>query len=178
MATAAGIFFVRASRLAAPLPPAIDAPALSGIGGWLILVAIHQSVRPFAFLWGVLVLYPTVFNLETWRRLTEVGGGAYHPFWAPVLLFELFYNSLAFIFSVFLLALFFKRRAAWPLAYAIFLVFLVAGVGLDVYLTQKIPAAAAGAGKASVEVIRVAILAAVWIPYCFVSKRVKSTFRH
>lgn len=178
VATTAGIFFVRMGRLSATLPPSLAAPALEGIGGWLILVAIHQMIRPFAFAWGSIGLYSSVFNLETWRRLTDPAGSAYHHFWAPALLFELFYNSLGILFSILLLVLFFKKRAVWPLAYALFLVFLVAGVSLDTYLTMKIPAAAEAGAGALKDLVQIFIAAAIWIPYCFVSKRVKATFRY
>ena len=126
----------------------------------------------------ILGLYASIFNLETWRQLTDPAGTAYHQFWAPALLFEFFYNSLGVLFSTLLLVLFFKKRAVWPPAYALFLVLFGVGVSLDIYLTMKIPAAAEAGAGALKDLVQIFIAAAVWIPYCFVSKRVKATFRY
>lgn len=112
-----------------------------------------------------------------WRLLTEPGHPEFDRFWAPTLLFELFYNSICLIFSGFLLILFFKKRAAWRRWYPIFLVVFVVGVGLDACLALQISVAGTSLAGSIRDLIRVVVAAAIWIPYCFVSKRVKATFR-
>jgi transglutaminase-like putative cysteine protease len=171
--------YVYKSKLPAPLPPP---PAglrpLQGLGGWLILVAIHHLIRPFVFLVGLFVLFPTVFDLERWRALTQPGGAVYHPIWAPALLFELFYNVVCLVVSGLLLILFFRKRAVWPRCYAAFLLVILIGVELDTYLVQSIPGAAATSGTNVRDVVEVIVAAVIWVPYCFVSRRVKETFRY
>ncbi len=178
VATTAAIFIVRVSKRAVPLPPSPASLGLDGINGWLILVAFHQLLRPLLFLGGMPALYSFVSNLEIWRQLTDPGETNYHHLWAPALLFALFYNSMLIVFSILLLVLFFKKRAVWPAAYALFLVLLVVGTAFDGYLMSKIPAAAEGAGNGVRDLVQAIVAAVIWIPYCFVSKRVKATFRY
>jgi transglutaminase-like putative cysteine protease len=167
------------SELPVPLPPPpLIVPSLEGIGGWLTLVALHHIVRPIAFIYVLITLFPTVFHAEGWRLLTQPGHPEFHPYWAPVLLFELLYNSLCLIFSILLLILFFMKRAAWPRCYIALFIALFLGVCLDTFLTHQIPAAR-GAMAANIRaVVQIIITGAIWIPYCLVSKRVKATFRY
>ena len=171
--------YIYKSKLPAPLPPPPPGPRpLQGLGGWLILVAIHHLIRPFVFLVCLIVLFPTMFDLEKWRVLTQPGGAAFHPNWAAALLFELFFNLICLAFSGLLLVLFFRKRAAWPRSYAAFLLLLLIGVGIDTYLVQSIPGAGATVGTNIKDLVEVIVAAAIWIPYCFVSQRVKETFRN
>ena len=166
-----------ASKLAEPLPiPPATLPEKQGLGGWLVLVGIHHVVRPFIFITTLVVLFPTVLNLETWRSLTEPGAAHFHPFWKPALLFELFSSLVLLIVSGLLLLLFFRKRAVWPWCYAGFLLLVLAGAVVDFTLARQIPAVASNPEHIR-DLTQVIVAAAIWVPYCFVSKRVKATFR-
>jgi hypothetical protein len=95
-----------------------------------------------------------------------------------VLLFELFFNLVCLVFSGLLVILFFGKRAVWPRSYALFLAFVLVGAGIDFYLAQKVPAAAALSGANIKDLVQMIVAAAIWIPYCFLSRRVKETFRY
>jgi hypothetical protein len=172
-----GVYFFK-SKLPVPLPPP---PATlfgkQGLGGWLILVGIHHVARPFVFIATLVLLFPTVFNLEVWRGFTEPAGAQFHPYWKPVLLFELFSSVVLLIVSGLLLALFFRKRSVWPRTYAAFLLFVLAYMTLDFWFVQKIPTSGASPDGNIRDLVQVVIAAAIWVPYCFVSKRVKATFR-
>jgi transglutaminase-like putative cysteine protease len=172
-----GLYFFK-SKLPVPLPPP---PATllgkQGLGGWLILVGIHHVARPFVFIAMFVLLFPTVFNLEVWRGFTEPAGAQFHPYWKPVLLFELFSSVVLLIVSGLLLLLFFRKRAVWPRTYAAFLLFVLAYMMLDFWFVQKIPTAGTSPDGNIRDLVQVIIAAAIWVPYCFVSKRVKATFR-
>ena len=129
--------FIYKSELPAPLPPRPS--SVEGIRGWLILVAIHHVVRPIIFIYVLVTLFPTVFHVEGWRLLTQPGHSGFHPSWAPTLLFELLFNALCLILSLVLLILFFMKRAVWPKCYAGFLIMLLVGVAIDIFLTQQMP---------------------------------------
>ena len=170
-------YFFR-TKLEMPLPiPAATLPEKQGLGGWLILVGIHHLIRPFIYLSALITLFPTVFNEEKWRTLTDPGGAAFSPYWKPALLIELFANLACFIFSGLLILLFFLKRAVWPRTYAVFLLFVCAVTATDAFFIQAIPAAKGAAGENLHGVLSVIAAAAIWVPYCFVSKRVKATFR-
>ncbi len=172
------IRYCYASKLAGPLPPSLTHRSLEGIGGWLILVALGLLIRPLNFIYANVQIFPTIFRLDSWRTLTHVGAPAYHPYWMPTLLFELIYNSMALIFSGLLLVLFFKKRAAWPRGFIAFFIFLITGLVVDYCLGLQIPAVAAALGASAKALVQTIFAAAIWIPYCLTSKRVKATFRY
>ena len=173
-----GGWYIYWSKLPVPLPPPLAPRVVEGLGGWLILVTLQHIFRPIALIAALIVLAPTIFNLNAWHALTEAGQPQYHPFWAPTLLFELFFNLLCLIASCVLLVLFFLKRAAWPRAYAMFLVVLLVGIGLDTLLLQRIPnPTSSPAGNLGSLVQAIAALT-IWVPYCLRSKRVEATFRY
>lgn len=168
--------YVYKSELSVPLPA--QPSSVQGIRGWLVLVALHHCVRPIGFIYTLVTLFQTVFQMEGWRALTQPGQPGFHPYWAPALLFELLFNTLCLIVSLLLLVLFFLKRAVWPRCYAGFLIMLFLGVCLDTFLTQQIPAARGTLAASIRSLVQVVVAGAVWIPYCFVSERVKATFRY
>jgi len=108
----AGIGAVRyfqASKLPSSRPPSLHHSSLEGLSGWLILVAIGLILRPFILLHADVTVFQIIFHMDRWQNLTQVGQPAYHPYWMPVLLFELLYNSLAAVFAALLIFLFFSR---------------------------------------------------------------------
>ena len=173
------IRYFRNSRLASPRPPPIDAPArLQGIGGWLILLAIGQVLRPIGYIKTGQTLFSTMLGTNSWRLITDPIESGYHPWWAPTLLFELFFNLGCFVFCVLLIALFFRKRAVWPRCFALFLIICVLGVAMDTLLSDRIPAAAESIATSIRDIGGLALAAAIWIPYVYLSKRVKATFRY
>jgi hypothetical protein len=171
--------FYQRSKRPESLPPSLTHRSLEGIGGWLALVAFGLLFRPLVFLHANVEIGRSIFNLETWQNLTHVNQPSYHPYWMPTLLFELIYNSVAFVLSILLLVLFFKKRAIWPRCFILFFVLILVGLFVDYSLGQQIPAAAAAARAESTKAIGQAVFASmIWIPYCLTSKRVKATFRH
>ncbi len=171
--------YFRHSNLAQQMPPPVDAPArLNGIGGWLILLAIGQVLLPLRFvkpIWDVISLST---NTGSWRSLTDPIESSYNAWWAPALLFELFFNVGAFLFAVLLIALFFTKKAAWRCAFALFLIFFLLGAVLDTVLVDRIPSAAEPVITSVTDLAPIVLAAAIWIPYVSFSKRVKATFRY
>ena len=171
--------YFRDSRLAQPLPPPIDASArLNGLGGWLILLAVGQILRPLGFIKTGFDLWPTMFHTDSWRSLTDPIESSYHPWWGPTLLFELFFNIGSLVLCALLIALFFTRKAAWPRCFAVFLVCSLLGTILDIYFIHHIPAAHGSLSSSIPAIVAAVAGAAIWIPYLYFSKRVKATFRY
>ena len=171
----------RRSRLPIPLPPSHRHGSLDGLSGWLILVMLGLIARPFIHGALVVRLWPTIFHLGTWDRLTLPGGAAYHPMWMPSLLFELILNSVQVILSVFVLILFFQKRVIWPRWFVQPCVYCGARHAHRGYDSGR-----ANSGRrqetASPRVKKVFFrppcASAIWIPYALVSRRVRATFRY
>jgi Protein of unknown function (DUF2569). len=171
--------YFRHSKLPQQLPPPVDAPAgLNGIGGWLILLAIGQVLLPLRFVKPIWDVVSLTTNTSFLRSLTDPIESGYNAWWAPVLLFELFFNVGAFLFAVLLIALFFTKKAAWRRAFALFLIFFLLGAVLDTVFVDRIPSAAEPVLTSVATLAPGVLAAAVWIPYVSFSKRVKATFRY
>jgi hypothetical protein len=171
--------YFRDYRLAALVPPPLDAPAnLNGIGGWLILLAIVQVLRPFTYLWGMCVVLPKIITTGSWRALTDPIEPTFNPWWAPTLLFEFLFSIVCFIFCTLLIVLFFTKRAGWPGWFVGLLIVGIAGDVVDYALLRQVPGAAPSIYWFTVSMVVLGLTAAIWIPYVVLSKRVKATFRY
>lgn len=173
------LWIVLAAKLYRYDPPPPAAPIdmkLHGIRGWLILPAIGVVVHPLR------VMYETfadvsMYAADTWAGLTTIGNAAYHPLWAPVLLYELGANLAIVVFALLLLVMFFQKRRLVPLLYLGVVGGSVTIHAVDLALTSSIPAAAAEiAAKDWRELGRGIAVVAIWGSYFLVSRRVKATF--
>jgi hypothetical protein len=147
------------------------------IGGWLLVVAIGLIFAPLRLLVVLFKdLLPTL-STDAWSRLTTPGTEAYHPLWAPLLLFEIIGNCLFILFPIIIAVFFFQRRRFVPSLIIVLLLANLVFVTIDYFAADLIPFVAAQEDIGSLlEVIRVLIASAIWVPYFLVSKRVKATF--
>jgi hypothetical protein len=147
------------------------------IGGWLILVAIGLILAPIRLLVVLFKDLLPALSTDAWSRLTTPGTEAYHPLWAPLLLFEIIGNCLFILFPIIIAVFFFQRRRFVPTLIIVLLLANLVFVTIDYFAADLIPFVAAQEDIGSlVEVIRVLIASAIWVPYFLVSKRVKATF--
>ena len=146
----------------------------SGIGGWLVLVAIGLVVQPFRLL-RTLVEGLQTFESETWRRLTTPSSPAYHPAWRPFLVVDALATAAFLVGSFVLLYLFFRKRAAFPRTA---IGFLAASALFQLGEIAAILAlvGAAGVGKEIGQVMFAVVSAVAWIAYLAHSRRVAATF--
>jgi hypothetical protein len=148
-----------------------------GIGGWLILPLIGLLLTPFQLGFVILTELLPAFQPAIWNAVTTPGEQAYHPLWAPLLIFEVVVNVSLIVCGITLLILFLKKSRLIPkLMIAWLLGNLAVGV-VDQWLGQQIPAVAMAAGAETTrQIFRSLIAAAIWVPYFLKSKRVKNTF--
>jgi transglutaminase-like putative cysteine protease len=168
-------------RLGPALPPAgLDSPGMQGapqgIGGWLLLVALAVVLRPL-ILAATLFSFSAAFRAELWTSLTSKTGGAYHPLWAPVLLFDLTTVLALLGFTILMAVLFFQKRSAFPRFYVALLIAFVVTSTIDVIFVGVLPSMDTKTGRETARALVSSLVAcAVWIPYMFTSRRVKATF--
>ena len=142
----------------------------------MILVTLGLVLAPLGLALAVVKVFNAIFIVETWKTLTTPGQPAYHPLWAPALIFELVVNATLCIWAIALLWPFFKRKRRFPRYYIAFCVTIIAFVLADFGLTQRIPAASDIDLEALWDIIKPAMTCLIWVPYFIVSKRVAATF--
>jgi hypothetical protein len=147
------------------------------IGGWLIIVAIGLILAPLRLLVVLFHDLLPALSTDAWSRLTTPGTEAYHPLWAPLFLFEIIGNCVFILFPIIIAVFFFQKRRFVPQLIIVLLLANLVFVAIDYFVSDLIPFVAAQEDIGSlVELIRVLIACAIWVPYFLVSKRVKGTF--
>lgn len=158
-------------------PPNYSNLGVSGFGGWLVLVQIslYASILSLLIRLGQ---YTYIFvSQEAWRLFTSPTSSVYHPLWGPAVIFETFYFVSMFIYCIVVLILFYSKKRVLPkLMIILFSVGLLFAV-VDGFLIFQIPLALETQGGAALrEIVKCAIICAIWIPYFLKSERVKNTF--
>ena len=150
---------------------------LAGLRGWLIIVGLGLIISPLRVIVQLFPIYAKIFSDGTWGILTTPGSNAYNPLWAPILLGEVAVNLGLILTSIFVAFLYFTKKRIFPKWYSGFLVFTLAFMLLDaIALTFVLPGQPIFDSETSVEFGRTFIVTLIWVPYMFVSKRVKATF--
>jgi len=148
------------------------------LGGVLIFVAIGLILSLVQNLGNFLGNLAPFRQQQVWERLTTPDSIVYHPYWKPVLLFELVSSSIIFGLSVVAVALFFSKHRVFPKFIVITIPIIFVLIFLGYYLSGLIPAVAESphySKQTSALIVRFVALH-VWIPYFLLSKRVKKTF--
>jgi len=150
--------------LPAPMFSAVDRD-LVGIGGWLILPAIGLAVSPFRSAHGIFIDSKVLFSGQFQTVLATRSG------FAEVLMFELINNSALLIAAAILNILLYRKKKVFPTLMVIFLVgnaiLMLADHLMVIHLALQTD---------SGDLIRSIAGCAIWIPYFFLSRRVKLTF--
>ena len=149
-------------------------PELTGLGGWLMLLAIALIVGPFG-IFATLVESLDATSIDNWLRLTTAAGANYHAAWAPLLLMEIVANAGFLVFSVLMVLLFFLRRSSFP---RLAIAYLIATVGfqfIDQWFASLMPDVDASF-ETIAELVAAAVGGTLWTLYLWRSRRVRSTF--
>lgn len=160
-------------------PPPIPGPgdeALTGLGGWLILVGLGVMLRP-VILAGQLVRdfsYP--FNLATWESLTTPGTDTYLPLYGTVVLVEVVGNTITLGASLLLIVFYFARKRAFPGLFIGLMAYSVVFMSVDAWFATKIAPDDTNHAETITGIVKLAVQSLIWIPYMRVSRRVKLTF--
>lgn len=150
---------------------------LKGLGGWLYLVGFGIVFSSLRVLMDLLTIYAPIFSDGSWEALTTVGSEVYIPFFAPLLLVEINFNSALFLFSIYLIYLYFTKHHLFPKFYIGIVVVNAIFILLDAWLgTFLLPNEPMFDPETAQEFGRVLGAGIIWVPYMLVSKRVKATF--
>lgn len=143
------------------------------LGGWLILPLLGLIITPFRLLLNLSEL--NYFDGTMWEAITNSTYTTYNPGLAFVVGSELFLNIMIFIYTIFLIIIFIKRRSSviylFPLYYAFNLVVLIAdALFTESYLETNHDI------SSWTDILKMMVGAAIWIPYILLSERAKETF--
>ena len=159
------------------VPGTTAASGPAGLAGWLVLVCLGLIVTPIRLAVFLLQTYPPIFRDGTWQRITTPGAGAYHPVWGPLLVFEIIINAAFIATSIYLLFLFFQRSWRFPGIYVAFLVVNLLFMFADALAVHFIlPGRPLFDSESGAELGRAILSVVIWVPYMFLSRRVKNTF--
>ena len=150
----------------------------SPFGGVLIFVAIGLIFSLVQNLGTLLGNLEPFRKDHVWDRLTTPGSIPYHPYWKPVLLFELASSSAILGLNALAVVLFFRKQQVFPKLIVIVIPTIFILILIGYYLSGLIPAIAESpdySKQQSVLIVRFVALH-VWIPYFLLSERVKKTF--
>jgi len=147
---------------------------LTGIGGWLILVAFGLIVALVLIAINFVSTWPA-YSVESWTALTTRGNESYHFLWGPYLSWGLLANIAMLVLLMLLIVLFFQRRRIFPRLYIGYLVFAAIVAVIEVIAVQTLPMAGTETNPVR-DLVRVAVACSIWIPYMLVSRRVRNTF--
>ncbi|MDQ0170638.1 DUF2569 domain-containing protein [Paenibacillus tundrae] len=150
---------------------------ISGLGGWLVLVQIGLYLTMIMVLIQLFQYSLTALNPVTWQILTSDQSSFYHPWWGAIIIFEVTYNVLFFIFSIVTLVMFYRKKSVFPRLMIIFYSISLAVSIIDYLLLLQIPIARElEDGSGLTGIVRLVITCAIWIPYFIKSERVRNTF--
>jgi transglutaminase-like putative cysteine protease len=153
-------------------------PHLSGIDGWLILVAFGTCLDPLVLI-GQIFMALKDTDLTNWQRVASVEGEAYHVFWAPILLIETMITAGALPFSVFLLIQFFRKHYTYPFYRILFQGVLTISQCIFLLMMMRIDSIdRAVLGTTAATVVVALGFFVGWTAYFLTSERVASTFRN
>ncbi|AIQ46994.1 hypothetical protein R70723_14745 [Paenibacillus sp. FSL R7-0273] len=150
-----------------------------GFGGWLILFALGMASQ---FVLHILNCYDTYVTLTMadFRSLADPSNEYYSALWMPTLYFETIIEVLIIILLMVMAFMCIKRRKQFKqLAVAIIIisaVFTYIDLALVLHITGGFADEVFEGTNVYEGVLQSTIYAIVWLPYFFLSKRVKNTY--
>ena len=165
--------------VASPGAPAAETKPFagpSGVGGWLILIAIGLIITPIRLSMFIYSAYVPLFNSGAWSILTTPGTERYHWAWKPLLLLEIFGNAAFVVWPIVLLFLLFTRSRRFPRMMIAYFIANLVFIALDLLAVASLPNTGDAAAGLIPDLVRSILICAIWVPYFLVSVRVKNTF--
>ncbi len=162
-----------------PMFPPAGLDARPGFAGWLILLAISVCLSPLNMLVQSVSATVPLTNAVTWDLFAKNTGAYFHPLWAWLFGFEAMGNVTFTVLRAFVALLFLRKSRLFPWVFAIVqagnILFLVAdSASLALIPHDKIPEGTPE--QSSAEVGKMIVGSLIWVPYVFLSKRVRATF--
>lgn len=158
-------------------PPPIPVGSRTGIGGWLVVVALGVTFRPLANAYGLWPCLRLIDAHATWVARTDPASALHVSGFSALVLAEAFAGAAFLAWSGVLVVQFYRCKASLPRALATYLIVVAAWTVAHAAWYGGYPLATAkGMATNSSAVLGAIAVAAVWVPYLCFSRRVKATF--
>jgi hypothetical protein len=168
---AAGWYLHRIPMPQVPVPENLQ--GLSGLSGWLVLVAIGLCLRPVLLVVGFVRAYKIYFDARIWENLARHDSNQYLPWFGTLCSIEIVIQIALLVFSGFLLVAFFKKWRIFPRAFVGYLIGLLVFNVADQFAVYWLQNRDISFGKEFYQLVGYAL---IWIPYMLRSQRVRATF--
>ncbi|RXZ81947.1 DUF2569 domain-containing protein [Paenibacillaceae bacterium] len=150
---------------------------VSGLGGWLILIQIGLYLSITMLIIQIIGNDLEALTGETWQLLTSKDSLYYDLLWKPYLLFGSVYNIMNFIFILYILIQFYRKKSMVPRLMIIFYsLSMLIGIVDYVFIQQIAIAKELEDGGSLKDIVRSVLACLIWIPYFLKSERVMNTF--
>lgn len=161
---------------AAASPDPVLAPGKTGLGGWLILLGITLFISVLAKLVTLAQDFVAISSPD-WQQLVTPGSPAYDPLWGPAVWVEILLTLGLLGFNIYVIALFFRKKATFPRHFTIFAVSNIVVIAVSLALCAQIHNFPKDAKMQIIKsVFQSLIYLGIWGSYVHKSLRVKRTF--
>ncbi|MNJ50042.1 hypothetical protein D3C77_453030 [compost metagenome] len=149
----------------------------SGLGGWLVVIQIGLYLTLLLLLNQIVNYDLVAITGETWDLLTTESSAYYNALWKPYIIFEVTFNILYFLFAIFILVQFYRKKSILPKLMIAFYSISVLIAFIDFTFVQQFEILTEiDGGKSLTSILRSLLTCLIWIPYFIKSERVNNTF--
>jgi len=174
---ALGLWLYRRYRNAPEEPPPLTPTGLVGLQGWLVLPAIGLVFRPFILVVGLWPTLRLVADHPAWVTFVDSESGGYIAGFVGGAVAEVLMGCLFAAWSVVLLVQFFGRKRSLPVSLVAYLISFPVWAAIHTVWFRQLPFATQEPLTSDVmDLVKICVPSAVWVPYFLVSRRVKLTF--
>lgn len=152
------------------------------LGGWLVLVGIGTMITPLSYLLEIYWQWNSQKNINYFYYFFHDESDSFSPFKGYYTLFAIFFDVIMLVYAVFLVTIFFQRRASFRIHYLLFKIITLLLLTLDVFLIYKGYSSSGSVNttrmltRETVSLAGLFISACIWVPYIWFSERSKHTF--
>ena len=153
----------------------------STVGGWLILIAIGVMITPLSYLLEMYKQWDTEKDINYYYYFFHEESHFFSPLKGYYTLFTILFNAMMLVYAVFLVTIFFQRRASFRVHYTLFKLISVLFLTIDVIILYQNDPDSTLEGRRlftrqTASLIGLFISACIWVPYVWLSERSRHTF--
>jgi hypothetical protein len=148
-----------------------------GLRGWLLLVGIGVILGPIRLMMGMVSIYAPFWDAAMISIVTDPFAENFNPLISALVIGGFAANTSLLLAQLYLIYGYFKQKKWFPRVYVSVLLLSIIYIFLDALAAAyAFPGETVWDNEAKKDLTRLIISAFIWVPYMFVSRRVKNTF--